>query len=163
MTHFIIIRGPLGSGKSTIAQNLAKRIDARYISIDHELSDRGLDHMSADDECIPQEQFLKLNEALLPEVREAMRLGRSVILDGCFYFKEVIEDLFEKLEFPGKVFTLKVPVEVCIERDRGRATTFGEDAARAVHSLVSRFDYGESMDATQPLDEIINTILEKLQ
>lgn len=56
------------------------------------------------------------------------------------------------------IFTLKAPVEVCIERDKNRAETYGEDAARAVHSLVSRFDYGMVIDATQPCDIICQQI-----
>jgi shikimate kinase len=34
MEYFVIIRGPLGVGKTTIAKRLAKQLNAKYISID---------------------------------------------------------------------------------------------------------------------------------
>ena len=42
-SYFIIIRGPLGSGKSTITQKIAKILRAEYIPIDRILDeDAGL-------------------------------------------------------------------------------------------------------------------------
>ena len=34
MSYFVIIRGPLGIGKSTIAKKLTKILKAKYISMD---------------------------------------------------------------------------------------------------------------------------------
>ena len=34
MNKVIIIRGPLGSGKTTIAKEVARKLNAEYISID---------------------------------------------------------------------------------------------------------------------------------
>ena len=34
MSYYIIIRGPLGCGKSTIAKKISKILNAKYISMD---------------------------------------------------------------------------------------------------------------------------------
>ena len=33
MTFYVIIRGPLGCGKSTIAENISKTLNAKYFAI----------------------------------------------------------------------------------------------------------------------------------
>jgi len=163
MGHLIIIRGPLGSGKSTISKKLAERLNAVYISIDAVLEENYLDKSNPDIGCIPAKNFIKANEIILPEIKKQLKGGKTVILDGNFYYKEAIKHLIKELNFPHHVFTLKVPVDVCIERDRNRNKSYGEDAARAVHMLVSRFDYGVKVDAIKPLNDILDEILIHLQ
>lgn len=163
MGYFIIIRGPLGCGKSTISKRLAKILNAEYVSVDEVLAKHGLDKVDPDAECIPAENFIKANEVVLPEAKRHLSNGKVVIFDACFYHKEPIEHLIKNLPYQNYVFTLKAPVDVCIARDRARDKTHGEDAARAVHSLVSRFDYGTVIDITKPLDEVIKSILSKMR
>jgi len=162
MSYFVIIRGPLGCGKSTIAESLAKILDAEYVSIDKVLKENGLDKVSPDAECIPAANFIRANELVLPTIKKHLQHGKNVIFDACFYHKEPIDHLIQNLPYDHYVFTLKAPVEVCIERDRKRGKTHGEDAARAVHSLVSRFDYGTIIDVTKPLDNVVQEILSYL-
>ena len=52
-----------------------------------------------------------------------------------------MEDLEKSLPFEHYIFDLKATVEECIVRDKTRKS-IGEDAIRAVHSIVSEFDYG---------------------
>jgi len=137
---FIIIRGPLGVGKTTIAQELAKKLKAHVISIDKILTDNALDQ--AGDDGILVQNFLKGNEIVLPEIKNTLKKGTPVIIDGCFYHKEQIEHFLNDLPEGGHVITLIASVEICIERDRQREKPYGEDAARAVHWMVSKFDYG---------------------
>jgi predicted kinase len=155
MAYSIIIRGPLGSGKSTLAEQLANLLGAERIDIDAVLAQHGLDTAPPEAECIPAENFIKANEIVLPRVRASLDHGRIVIFDACFYHREPIVHLIAHLPFRHYAITLKAPVEVCIDRDRNRQKCHGEDAARAVHSLVSRFDYGTSVDATKPLAEVV--------
>jgi thymidylate kinase len=162
MSYFIIIRGPLGCGKSTIAQKLSEALTAEYVSIDKILEEYGLDKADPEAECIPAEKFIKANEIILPGVKEKLKNGKRVVFDACFYHKEPIEHLIKNLPYPNYIFTLKTPVEVCIARDSKRSKTHGEDAARAVHKLVSRFDYGTVIDANKPLDETLKEILSHL-
>ncbi len=163
MAYFVIIRGPLGCGKSTIAKRLAKALKAEYVSIDKVLEEHGLDKVSPEAECIPAENFVKANEIILPKVMEKLSSGKIVVFDACFYHKEPIEHLIKNLQYPHHVFTLKAPVEVCIERDRKRGKTHGEAAARAVHKLVSRFDCGTVIDITKAEDEAVKEIIACLQ
>ncbi len=149
MSYFIIIRGPLGVGKTTIAKKLADILDAEYVSIDTVLSEAGLDKVDEKVGGIPAENFIKGNEIVMPAIKEKLADGKIVIIDGCFYHKEQIEHFIDHLEAPHHIFSLKAPVEVCIERDRHRKKPYGEGAAMAVHSLVSKFDYGTTIDTNE--------------
>jgi len=139
MSYFIVIRGPLGIGKTTIARALAKKLNAEYISIDKVLEENGLDKENND--FLP-EDFVKANEIVLPKVKKDLSKGKIVIFDGCFYFKEQVEHLEKNLPMKHYIFNLKAPVETCIERDSKRKKVYGGKAAGEVFRLVSAFDYG---------------------
>ncbi|MDD4287770.1 MAG: AAA family ATPase [Candidatus Peribacteraceae bacterium] len=162
MSYYIILRGPLGCGKSTIALVLSKILNAAYVSLDEVLAENGLDKVDPDAECIPVLNFIQANNRVLPEVQAQLRNGRHIIFDACFYHKEAIEHIQQHLAFPGYIFTLKAPLDICIARDRNRSKSYGEDAARAVHQLVSRFDEGIIIDVTQALDDSVQNILSHL-
>lgn len=162
MSYFIIIRGPLGSGKTTIAGELAQVLNAEQIRVDEVLEKHDLDKIDEGEGCIPARNFIKVNEIVLPEVKEHLQNGKIVIFDACFYHKEVIEDLIENLPFAYHVFTLKAPLDVCIQRDQDRDKTHGEGAAWAVHNLVSRFDYGTIIDVDKSLEDTLKDILSNL-
>jgi len=66
------------------------------------------------------------------------------------------------LDFPHYVFTLKAPLEICIQRDRLRTKTHGEDAARAVYRKATEFDYGVVIDASKSIKEVMKKIVSKL-
>ena len=143
MSYLVIIRGPLGVGKTAVAKELAKKLGAFYVSIDEVLSEHGLDRETDEKEGgIPIKNFLKGNEMVLPEIKRALKSGRVVVIDGCFYHKEQIQHFLDHLKVKSYLFTLKAPVETCIKRDLGREKAYGEDATRIVHMFVSKFDYG---------------------
>jgi dipeptidase E len=141
----IIIRGPLGVGKSTIAKAVADKIGGIYISMDEVLDQNGLDK-AVEGESIPLANFLKANEIIAFEARQAKDRGKSVVIDGNFYHKEQIDQLIHLLERDMLAFTLKASVETCIARDAARTKPYGEPATRAVHIFVSAFDYGTVID-----------------
>lgn len=117
MVFYVIIRGPLGCGKSTIAEKIAKKLHAEYVPVDRILDEHNL---TKDKEAgyISQKSFIKANEIITPKAKKNLQSGISVIFDGNFYWKSQIDDLIKRLNFQHYVFTLKAPVEVCIERDR---------------------------------------------
>jgi len=159
----IIIRGPLGVGKSTVARAVAENIGGIYISVDQVLEEYGLDKAS-DGEGIPLENFLKANELLLQETKQARKEGKPLIVDGNFYHKEQIEQLVQALGNETIAITLKAPVETCLVRDAGREKPYGEDATRVVHMFVSAFDFGTVIDTeNQTMSETIQAVMDIIQ
>lgn len=142
MSYFVIIRGPLGVGKSTIAKKLASYFDGEYVDIDNILKKNGLDIIDKNEGCIPVLNFIKADQLVLSDLKNSLDKGKIVIFDACFYHKGHIKDLIKNLPFQHYAFTLKAPVEICIKRDSERNLSYGDGAVMAVHNLVSKFDYG---------------------
>ncbi|MFA6424034.1 MAG: AAA family ATPase [Candidatus Magasanikbacteria bacterium] len=159
MSYFIIIRGPLGVGKSAISKKLAEILHAEYISIDKILEQYQLDPADPNQESIPLSSYIKAQEIVLPIAQGALEREQIVIFDSCFYFKEEIEQLIQTLPYDHYVFTLKAPLDVCIDRDSKRDKVYGKEAAEAVHNMVSRFDYGNVIDVNRNIDFVVEEIL----
>ncbi|MFA6587561.1 MAG: ATP-binding protein [Patescibacteria group bacterium] len=157
MSYYIIIRGPLGCGKSTISERLAMAFNAEHISVDRVLDDHGLTD-DKEDGYISQASFKRANEIITPKAKEFLDNGKTIVFDGNFYWKSQLDDLIQRLDYPHYVFTLKVPLELCIVRDHKRDKTHGKDAAEAVYAKSTSFEYGMPIDATGTIDETINKI-----
>jgi len=165
MSYFIIIRGPLGIGKTTIAKKIAEILKGEYISIDNVLEKNNLDKVDEKEGGIPAKNFIKGNEIVIPKIEEKLNEGKIVIIEGCFYHKEQIEHFIQNLDTSPFVFTLKAPLEVCIDRDSKREKIYGMEAAIAVFNMVSKFDYGilietENKSVEETADEIISHLPE---
>lgn len=148
----IVIRGPLGAGKTTISKSLGDAIGAAVIHMDD------VPVVEAEWDGGSKALFLKANLGAVEMALPHLRRGRSVIFDQNFYWKGVILDLEKRLPVPLKVFTLKLPLAECILRDRDRKLSSGEQAAREVFTKVDRFEYGIPIDATQPLPAVVRAI-----
>ncbi|HIH42060.1 MAG TPA: AAA family ATPase [Candidatus Nanoarchaeia archaeon] len=157
MSFYIIIRGPLGCGKSTIAKALSKRLNAKYFAIDKILEDHNLEEWK--EGYISEESFSKANEIAAKKARRYLEKGLSAVFDGNFYYKNQIEDLIKRLDFPHYAFTLKAPLNVCIERDSKRKEPHGKDAAEAVYRKSAEFDYGIVINTSKSLNECIKEII----
>ncbi len=149
MSYIVIIRGSLGVGKTTIAKELVKKFNGFHVPIDDVLADNGLDRIDSGDEGIPLENFLKADKIIFPKVREQLKKHKMIVFDGCFYHKEHIQHIIDNFKCPYFVFTLKAPLEVCIERDSLRKKVRGAEAATAIYNLVSKFDYGTVFDVSK--------------
>ena len=164
MSFLVIIRGPLGVGKSTIAKLVASKIKAIHFSIDDVLSKNGLDQTDEKEGCIPLANFLKVNKIILPQLKKAIRSGTSGVVDGNFYHQSQIDDLIKKLPLQSFVFTLTAPLEVCIQRDLQRPKSYGKVAAAAVYNLVSRFSCGQTIDTSLlSVDDTVNLVISNLK
>lgn len=160
--HAIIIRGPLGVGKTTVAPLIAEQIGGLYISVDEVLEKNGLDK-AVEGEGIPLANFLKANQIIAEEAQLASKQEKSVVIDGNFYHQEQIENLVDLLGADTLVITLKASVETCIARDAARSKPYGEDATRVVHMFVSAFDYGTVIDTEQQsIQETIQAVVDCL-
>ena len=152
MSYYVVIRGPLGSGKSTVSEALARELGAKHILIDQILDDRGLWNQGLESE------FLRANDFAVDEARRLLERGTPVIFDGNFYWRSVIEDLLGRLGGDHYVFTLRAPLSVCIERDVGRSPSHGSEAARQVFAKSTAFDFGVEIDATRPVEAVVRDI-----
>lgn len=154
MRCYVILRGPLGVGKSTISATLAKALGAAVVSID-QIVDPKWDGGSL-------RLFLAANREASLRARRKLTRGVPVVVDGCFYWKTQILDLERRLPYPHAVFTLKAPLAVCIERDAGRKVAFGPEAAERVFRKVARVDYGIPIDATRSIASTARAICARL-
>jgi predicted kinase len=156
MSYFVIVRGPLGVGKTTVSRKLAEAIRAVYISVDailddHRLWDRGR-----------LREFLAANRIAARLGRSSILGGTPVIFDGNFYWKTQIQDLARRLRATHYIFTLKAPLRVCIERDGRRLPPHGPEAAAQVHAKVTAFECGQDVDAARPVDAVVRDIVGRI-
>ena len=142
----IIIRGPLGVGKTTISKIIAEKIEAKYISIDKLLEDAKLDYVDPKTGCISVANFLAVQEDILEDIKKLLE-KQDVVLDGDFYYKEQINFFKENLKYENIfVVTLKAKLETCIERDKCRKGSLGRKLVEQVYALVKNFDAGFIVD-----------------
>ena len=158
---FVIIRGPLGGGKTSVSLKLAEVLGAAYVSIDEILEKNNLEEWGKT--YITLRSFIKANERAANEAIKQLVRGNPVIFDGNFYYKSQVSDLIKRLSFfKPFVFTLRVPLEVCIQRDAHRNVVFGKRAVRLVYKKSTEFQSGVEIDATGDLGAVIDSIIEIL-
>ncbi len=158
MKKLIIIRGPLGVGKTTVSNVLAHNLRLEYISLDQIIDDNKL--VPANPDGIPLESYLKANQIILDR---ATKDQKSFIIDGCFYYQEQIDDLIKKFDDDIEIFTLTSHVDKCIERDSKRPNAHGEDSATFVHMITTKIKAGHEIDNTNlTVDETVAKIMATL-
>lgn len=122
--------GPEGSGKSTQAKNLAKRLNLPYVSTGDMLREAAKnDESELGDAC--RKMFEKHDylpaEKLLEVVGKRLKrddIDKGVVLDGGFRTVKETENFSEMLlrtgkDFSVRVFFLKVPYWICADRLMG--------------------------------------------
>jgi shikimate kinase len=158
MKKLIIIRGPLGVGKTTVSLILSQNLHLEYLPLDKIVDDNHL--VPPDADGIPLESYLKANEIILDLANKS---EISFIIDGCFYYQEQIDDLIKKFEKNVEIFTLTSHVDKCIERDSKRLKVYGEDSARFVHMVTTKIQAGHEIDNTDlTVEETVEKIMEKI-
>ena len=161
MSYFIIIRGPAGIGKSTIAKKLAEVLSGYHFSFDEIMRKNKLDSIVGDG--IPAENFVKANELIIPQAIEKLKNNNIVIFDGCFYLKEQIKHLKKNLPFKHYIFSLKSPLKECLERNKTRKKPMTKKAIEEVYELVSKMEVGVEIETSgKNMMEVTNQILKQL-
>lgn len=161
MGYYIIIRGPLGSGKTTIAKALAARLNGDYISVDEVIDQHGLDE-DREQGFISQNSFKRANDFITEIAKPILDAKKPIVIDGNFYWQSQIDDLTAKLVYPHAIFTLDVPLDICLQRDAERENPLGADATKAVYKKTMSADAGKKVDATKDLEEIITELIDIL-
>lgn len=171
-TFVLALTGPAGAGKSTIAEKLAKRLDA-CVNIDAD----SIKHMivsgfSYDRENAGDPRGWNFNEwALVGEsigllARNFLQHGFDVIING--YIDEPGWENIEKLATITHKMLLLPAVGTAIERDAGRIADVQQGAAsiRRHHDHFSSDEFFKDfvkIDSTDlSVDETIRTILDIL-
>lgn len=140
----ILLCGPVGAGKTSIAERLAERLEDALI--------------------ISSERFKRrVYERMLGEVERRLGRQRYLILDATFY-KEAYRRRIMELELKGeRVITvlLECPLEICLERNRRRERAIPE---RAVRIIWREFERPETPDiridtGTLSVEEAVRTII----
>jgi adenylate kinase family enzyme len=168
MSYYVVIRGPLGVGKSTVSERLAEEIGAEHILIDRILEEHGLEEW--DEDRISLKSFLRANALAIERARRLLEKGTPVVFDGNFYWRPALDDLLQKLNYRHYVLTLEAPLSVCVQRDRLRPMTregaepragdsLGEEATAQVYRMVNQVSYGIAIDATGSVDATVAAVL----
>ncbi|MBI2675416.1 MAG: ATP-binding protein [Candidatus Aenigmarchaeota archaeon] len=162
MGCYIIIRGPAGVGKTTVAKKLASRLSACIVFLDEIMANHRLDTVIGDG--ISAENFIRGNEIILKEVKSILEKDGTVIIDACFYRKGHIDHLIKSLPYRHFIFTLKASVRECIKRNEGRIKPMSKQDIIDVHKLVSGHEVGIPIDTEEKTaDDVAEGILAYIQ
>jgi hypothetical protein len=164
---FILLNGPLGIGKTTLAEALTESLD-RCVMLDG-------DHLVAANPPAPDEmEHLHSTVALLAEHHR--RFGyRHFVIDHIWRSRAELDDLCRRLravdaDAAVRCFLLTLPAEENrrrIER-RCQARALGEDgfelrtSAEERQLLEGRTDLGEPFDMSAPPVELVAEMLRRL-
>ena len=185
----IAFTGAEGSGKSTQAKNLAKRLNLPYVSTGNMLREAAeKDTSELGDACrkMFEEHVYLSAEKLLEVVGKRLKnkdVDKEVVLDGGFRTVEETENFSEMLNgteknFSVRVFFLKVPYWKCADRlmgENGRKRV--DDTPAAWLSRMKEFNTGlgermslirnrwslQTIDGGETEEEVEKDIWEKIQ
>ena len=121
----ILIFGPAGAGKTTIANRLVDRLEDAYL--------------------ISSDQFRKkVYERLIREVRKRREESGCLVVEGTFYKSRWREELRAAAEGEEmlEVFVY-CSLETCIKRNRNRSQPIPE---AAIHIIWKEFEHPENFD-----------------
>ena len=139
----IIIYGPAACGKTTIANNLKRRLENQGF---------GFRIIHSDD--------YKSNtyDRILREVNET---DDDLIIDGTFY-KKKWRDIFRDKK-GVKFINIAADIETCIRRNKQRSDPIEEKAVYIIYNSFENGDYDLKIDSDdKPVKEIIDIIIERL-
>lgn len=160
MEKLIIIRGPAGAGKSSVAKAIKDRSDRPTLLIEQDQFRRGFNDQGAKAN-VPVWQMVKANTMI------GLENGFDVILEGILniqkpHQRETFERIFAAHPNENYIFYIDISFEETIKRHdtRPAKTQFGEEEMKEWWSLASPM--GHTHETTIPesstLEETIRTI-----
>lgn len=136
--ELLVLRGIPGSGKSTVArawvaENPGWRVRVNRDDIRFQLYGIYSGLLREQEETVTTVQHAQVTAALKAKL--------SVVIDDTNLRAQTLKDWLskaEKFKIPLRVQDIDTPLEVCIERDRLRDRTVGEDVVRNFHARYIR-------------------------
>ncbi|MGD9645264.1 MAG: AAA family ATPase [Pirellulales bacterium] len=145
----VVVRGLMGSGKSTVARAIAERIGAQYLATDvirRELFGPSQQAAGFGEGNYTSQRRREVYDQLLHAADELLAGGEAVVLDGTFLAaadQQRTAEIASARGLPALVVNCRCPADVARERIARRLAT-GDDASEARPELL---------DAQQALDE----------
>ena len=166
----LVVRGPLGAGKTTVAHAVARRLGAHVVSVDDILEKHHLEIWDTRRDRVALASFLRANAIIARTVRSELGAGRSVVVEGNFYWREAVADLRRRVGRSVRILRLDAPLATCLNRDRGRpapesGTTpqagqrMGPTAVRKVFRYTRAVRVGRSIDARGSVERVVERVL----
>ena len=158
MVFYVILRGPAGAGKTTLAKRLAQIYGGHHINIDKVKKSLSLKQS--------EREKLQANKIVIQDASRYLDQGKVVIFEEVLYYKRQLTQL-EQLPYDCFVFSLIAPLDSCLERNRKRrqrGTRKTTDAnIKLVYLLVSQLEAGiEISTYNRPINETVAEILSYL-
>ncbi|MBT6773803.1 AAA family ATPase [Candidatus Woesearchaeota archaeon] len=162
MSHFIIIRGAAGVGKSTITKELAEITTAKVYQYDQIMKSLGFNFIQGE-KWIPLHKYLEADKVMIPKFQKELAENVSLIFDGNFYHYEQIDQLIKQLNCPHYIFTLKANLEECIKRNKTRIGKLADAAVKEVFEITKDQNYGIIIETdNKTTQEVVEEIIKQI-
>lgn len=152
---YIVVRGPAGSGKSTLSKKLAEHVGGHYVELDDIRTRHRL--RSA------LKYRIRANEIAISKAKDLLDNGQVVVFDDVFYYEAQLKHLIETLRYEHYVFTIRTTIAAVLKRNAERTKVIPRQLIKTAYWLASRFDYGIVIDNTdQKEDDVLKEMLSYL-
>ncbi|MCD4704523.1 AAA family ATPase [bacterium] len=133
----LILTGPAGSGKTTIAELLVKNKD--FVLLDGDYEDT--EFFPNGNQWLPEnyQKLCQAHDKILKKVKDIFESGKSVVVDYIIFnqFSEFIDKFKKEFKDNLKIKVLFPDKNVMIERDQERKCwTAGEDAINNIYNKL---------------------------
>jgi len=171
MQRLFIICGISGTGKTTLAHDIAKRIGGMVITSERVISEMFPKNIRADaDRDFSADELEKGYEAMMQHIAAALAEGKQVVADGVFRShkqRERVRSIAAKLQIPSSLIYVTCPDAVAKERIASRfhagkqqGGLHAQEFIRSVFEPPQSFDL--HVDTSLPYEQQIGDFLKAL-